>query len=459
MQGTTEAAALPARHPSLQLAAGDVGEYVGVPSEGDDRPGPVSIGRQHVDGAVGRREPADGCLVEDRRQWVRRDHGATLRGQVRRRTEQPWRTRPPLAWGHERHDGRQRDVPPRLPGLVRMAGHGDRRCRRQAPRQSRPSLQPGRAVPEGQPLARPRLQPAAPAHAAAPHRTERLRDVRADDLGRRLDDDRRRTASGDRHPRRRGGAALQQRRQPEPVVGDGPRRPVLPPPRGDPARARPVWTDGRRRGLDDERDRTHPRSDGVAPQQVDHPLGHEHAAHQPPPVADHRGRPRRRRQARRHRPAAHDHRRRRRRVRPTTARDRRRPDAGDDPRADPRPPDRRPVDRRPHARIRRAGRPRRRVDAPTRRNRVRARGVADRAAGRRLRDDSPGGDPHPDRRRAPPQRGDVPPHAGRAPRPRRRLAASRRWPVAQRRHVPRRDHRRQGADPTRPPRRSSARAG
>ena len=53
-----------------------------------------------------------------------------------------------------------------------------------------------------------------------------------------------------------------------------------------------------------------------------------------------------------------------------------------------------------------------------------ARGVADRATGRRLRDDPPRSDPHTDRRRAPPQRGDVPPHAGRAPRPHRRLAAT-----------------------------------
>ena len=64
---------------------------------------------------------------------------------------------------------------------------------------------------------------------------------------------------------------------------------------------------------------------------------------------------------------------------------RRRPDAGDDARADPRRPDRRPVDHRPHPRIRRARRSRRRMDARARRIGVRARGVADRATGRRLR--------------------------------------------------------------------------
>ena len=223
-----------------------------------------------------------------------------------------------------------------------MARHGDRRRRRQAARQPRPSLQPGRAVPQGQPLPRPRVQPGSHPHAVAPHRPQGGRRVRPDDVGRRPDDGRRRAAPGHRHVRRRGRAPLQQCRQPEPAVGDGHRRTLLPPPRRDPARPRPVWPDRRRRRVDDQRHRAHPRSAGAAPQQADHPLGNEHAAHQPPPVADDRGRPCRRRQGRRHRSAAHDHRRRRRRVRPAAARHRRRPDAGDDARADPRRPHRRP---------------------------------------------------------------------------------------------------------------------
>ena len=46
---------------------------------------------------------------------------------------------------------------------------------------------------------------------------------------------------------------------------------------------------------DDERHRQDARADRAAPQQADHPVGDEHAAHESPPVADDRGRPGRRR--------------------------------------------------------------------------------------------------------------------------------------------------------------------
>ena len=136
---------------------------------------------------------------------------------------------------------------------------------------------------------------------------------------------------------------------------------------------------------------------------------------------------------------------------------RHRPDAGDDARADPRRADRRAVGRRPHHRLRRAGRPRRRLDA--RSGPPRSCGLdadRDRAAGHRLRHDPPGRDPHADRRRAPRERGDVLPHAGRAAGARRRLAGPRRRAVPQRRLVPGRAHRRRGADPARPARRPPA---
>ena len=70
MQGPAEAAAPSARHPSGKFAGGDVGEHVGVAGEGDDRPRPVVVGGQHVDAAVGGREPAIGSVVEDRCQRV-----------------------------------------------------------------------------------------------------------------------------------------------------------------------------------------------------------------------------------------------------------------------------------------------------------------------------------------------------------------------------------------------------
>ena len=199
---------------------------------------------------------------------------------------------------------------------------------------------------------------------------------------------------------------------------------LLPSPRRHPPRARPVRTDRRRRRVDDQRHRPHARPTRAAPQQADHPLGHEHAPHQPPPVADDRGRPDRRRQARRDRSAAHDHRRCRRRVRPAAARHRRRTDAGDDARA-------RSATASPtmHGSLptpsASTSSPR---TSPTGRHngppRVRARGSPSRATGDRFRHDPPGGHPHADRCRAPSQRGDVPPHAGRAACPRRRLAAT-----------------------------------
>ncbi len=91
-------------------------------------------------------------------------------------------------------------------------------------------------------------------------------------------------------------------------------------------------SDGRPRRAHDQRQRPRPRSARAAPQPPDPDLGLQHPPHQPPPVADHRGRPRRRRQGHRHRPDPHADRRGRRRVRPAAPRHRRRPDAGDDAR-------------------------------------------------------------------------------------------------------------------------------
>ena len=82
----------------------------------------------------------------------------------------------------------------------------------------------------------------------------------------------------------------------------------------------------------------------------------------------------------------------------------------------------------------------------------------DRAARRRLRHDPPGGHPHPDRRRAPRERGDVLPHAGGPPGPRRCLARPRRRALPQRRLVPRRARRRGRPDPARPAARVDAAA-
>ena len=91
------------------------------------------------------------------------------------------RCRPRTIAGHEH---RERRLPPRLPRFVRL--DGDRRGRRrdQAARQPRPPLQLRRAVPEGQPLPRPRLLPRPHPAPAAPHRRQGQRTVRADLVGR-----------------------------------------------------------------------------------------------------------------------------------------------------------------------------------------------------------------------------------------------------------------------------------
>ena len=66
----------------------------------------------------------------------------------------------------------------------------------------------------------------------------------------------------------------------------------------------PPW----RRAPDDERTARR-SSDGAAPQQADHPLGDQHAPHEPPPMADDRGRPSRREPRDRDRRACARHRR------------------------------------------------------------------------------------------------------------------------------------------------------
>ena len=73
--------------------------------------------------------------------------------------------------------------------------------------------------------------------------------------------------------------------------------------------------------------------------------------------------------------------------------------------------DRSAVGRRSHAGLRRARRPRRRMDARARRGDLRRGGRRHRAAGDAVRHHPPGRHPHADRRRAPRERGDVLPHA------------------------------------------------
>ena len=159
---------------------------------------------------------------------------------------------------------------------------------------------------------------------------------------------------------------------------------------------------------------------------ADPAVGHQHPAHQPPPLADDRGGPRRRGAGRRHRPDPHDHRR-----------------GPADEFIQPLPGTdialmlammhvlirdglvERRVDRRAHARVRRARRPRRRLDAGAGRARSAASTPTSiERARHRLRHDPPGRDPHADRRRAPRERGDVLPHARLPAGARRRLGAT-----------------------------------
>ena len=244
--------------------------------------------------------------------------------------------------------------------------------RRAAARQPRASVQRGRAVPEGQPVHRPRLRPGPHHHAAAPGRAQRVRagssrsrwDEALDEIGTRFTDDRpdaRRRGDhavphagnqsllaiffGDRFWQRLGasrvlgalcgavagaGAAIDQRHQQgaRPAASCAIRKLII------------LWGTNTR-------------------------LTNRHLW----PIID-RG-PRRRRPGRRHRPDPHHHRRRRRLVHPAAARHRRRLDAGDDARPDPRRPDRSRVGRRSRSRLRRAGRARRRVDAAARRDDLR----------------------------------------------------------------------------------------
>ena len=204
-------------------------------------------------------------------------------------------------------------------------------------------------MPEGEPLPRPRLQPRSRAAPAAPRRREGRGSLRADHVGR--------GARRDRH-------ALPRHHRPTHGA-----EAIMPYSRAPATRACSRWCSASASGTTsaatrvraahcaaptagagaaiDQRHRQGPRPQRAAALEADHPVGHQHPAHQPPPVADHRGGPCRRRHGRRDRPDPHDHRRRRRLVRPAAARHRRRPDAGDDARADPRRPGR-PASGSPH---------------------------------------------------------------------------------------------------------------
>ena len=179
-----------------------------------------------------------------------------------------------------------------------------------------------------------------------------------------------------------------------------------------------------------------------------HPaVGHQHQAHQPPSVADHRDGPLQRRPHRGDRPDPHrdgrGHRcRPRRPVHPALPRHRHRDDAGDDARHHPRRADERRMDRRAHARLRRVARGGRRLDPRAGGRGQRRRGRHDHLARRRLRDDPTGRDPHDHRRRAPRERRDVLPHARLPARAHRCLGRTRRRHRQERRVVQRRAHRR-----------------
>ncbi len=110
-----------------------------------------------------------------------------------------------------------------------------------------------------------------------------------------------------------------------------------------------------------------------------------------------------------------------------------------------------------HDRLRRPRRPRRRVDAGASRGDHRRRRRRDRAPGHGLRHDPPGGHPHPDRRRAPRERGDVLPHARLPAGARRRVARPRRRAVPLDRHVERPVPRPRRAHPSRPAERADRR--
>jgi hypothetical protein len=269
---------------------------------------------------------------------------------------------------------------------------------------------------EGQPLPRPRVLLRPDPVPDATGRAEGIGNVRAGDLGRRARRNRSATAWGDRDARCRGGAAVLRRRQPEPAVDDGHQREVLRPHGCLEARAGDLWADGRTRDAHDERVRTGHGCVGTRACASDHPLGNQHEAHQPPPVADDRGRPRPRRPAGRDRPDPYADRRRDRRIawrslRPAPARHRHRDDAGDDARDHPRRADERRVDRPAHERLRRTAHRRRRLDTGSCGVGHRRRRHRHRATRPRVRDGPARRHPHPDRRRTPRERGDVPPNA------------------------------------------------
>ena len=161
------------------------------------------------------------------------------------------------------------------------------------------------------------------------------------------------------------------------------------------------------------------------------PVGHQHEAHQPPPVALRRRGPGEGRDRRRDRPRPDRHGRRRGLVRATAARHRRRPDAGDDARAGAGRPRRCRLPRRVRARLRGPGGARGRVDAGACRGHLRTRGRRDRTAGAGLRHHPPGDDQDAHRGRAPRARRDVLPVPGLPPGVDRRLARSGRRPGPQ----------------------------
>ena len=316
------------------------------------------------------------------------------------------------------HIRRPRHVPPRLPGLVRLGGHG-RRTASPSSCAATPTTRTARASCARRSTASSTACTAPTGSctrcaASAPKGDGRFEQITWDEalaeIAARLHDviDR---------ARRRGDPAVQRRRQPEPAVDDGPRRPLLPPPRRQPPACAAICGPTVGAGVrDDERHRPRrstrsscataelillwgtntrltnrhlwptieaARADGAKVVVIDpiRTITAEAADQfvQPLPGTD---------------------------IALMLAmmhvliRD----GLVDDD-----------VGRRPHARLRRARRPRRRLDARAGRRRSAALDADDhRGAGPRLRHDPPGRDPHADRRRAPRERGDVLPHARRA---------------------------------------------
>ena len=194
----------------------------------------------------------------------------------------------------------------------------------------------------------------------------------------------------------------------------------------------------------------------AAPLEAHHPVGHQHAPHQPSPVAGHRGGAGRRGDRGGDRSHPHDDRRIGRLVRAAAPGYRRGADAGDDARPRSRRPDRPRMAVGVRAWLRATRCARGRLDARARRRHVRHRRRRDRGVGACLRHDPSRGDPHAHRCRAPRARRDVLPYRRLPAGARGCMARPWRWLRPQRGRVERRAGRRCCARSARPGHRATA---